>query len=120
MMSKFLIVILLFLPAVVIAAPPTAVDLSLDMKKNLIHVHAEHTSERLDKHYLRKMTVSVNGVEQNTVYYHRQASPVGLDADIPMKFKPNDRIHVELFCSKGGSASGDITIPVPVIQDGAK
>ena len=117
-MKTYAILMLLMvsiLPAAM-ATPPLSIELTYDISLSALHVNAPHTSSRLEKHYLRKMVVSLNGVEQAPLYYHRQASPIGFTADVAMKAKAGDRISVELSCSEGGVKSGDVVVK-PLAKD---
>lgn len=107
---KTMLLFFLVLPSLALAIPPASIDISYDALKGTIHVEAPHVSERLERHYLRRMTVFVNGQEAATVYYHRQQKPSGFEADVDLEVNPNDVVGVDLYCSQGGFKHAEYTI----------
>ena len=95
----------------VFAAPPSAMTLSYDTVKNSLHVSAAHPSDRLERHYLRRLTVYKNDEEAKTVFWARQKLPAGIEEDIDLNAVPGDHVRVEVFCSQGGFAKAEYIVP---------
>ena len=74
------------------ATAPTSVTIDYNIKSNNLYVRAEHVSSRLERHYIRKMVVSINDEAKDPVYYPRQKAPWGFEADYTVKAKPKDKI----------------------------
>ena len=109
--------IFLFYAAMASATPPSEILLSYDTDKSILHVSARHPSERLQRHYLRRLVISKNDVVVQTVTFSSQKLASGLEEDIEFKADPGDKISVEVFCSQGGSKKAELLIPKP---DGEK
>ncbi len=92
------------------ATPPTEMDLSYDPAQGTLHVEAKHVSDHLDKHYLRRLLLYRNGVQEQELTYTRQKYPSKFIEDIPLIAKPGEIIAVEVFCSQGGSKRAELTI----------
>ena len=103
--------IFFFYAAIASATPPSGMSLTYDSEKNILHVSARHPSERLQRHYLRRLVISRNDVVAQTVIFSGQKLAAGLEEDIEFKAGPGDKISVEVFCSQGGSAKARIEIP---------
>ena len=93
------------------ATPPRDIKLSYDKEAQVLHIEAEHPSDRLERHYLRRLVIEQNGKEVKTVTFPRQVLARGLRTDVELPAKGDDFMHVELFCSQGGSGGADITLP---------
>ncbi len=100
-----------FLARPVFATPPSAVSLNYDVESKNLHLTAAHPSGRLDRHYLRRLVVYVNGEEADSKYYPRQTLAWGLEDDIPFEGEPGDKISVEIFCSQGGIGKAETLVP---------
>ena len=100
--------------AVAFATPPSQIELSYDALKGNLHIEAEHPSDRLDRHYLRRMVIYKNDVQDQELFYPRQTYAAKFVADTALKADPGDRIAVELFCSQGGVGRQEITVPPAV------
>ena len=95
------------------ATPPSSLTLTYDVDKQMLHVSAVHASERLDKHYLRRIVVFKNNEEIDTVNLTRQKAPSGVEEDIPVETVGGEKLSVQIYCSKGGLGRGEVDVPVP-------
>ncbi len=93
------------------ATPPREIKLSYDKEGQILHVEAQHPSDRLERHYLRRLVVTQNGKEVQVLNYPRQVLAWGFSNDVVLAAQENDVIKVELFCSQGGNGSGEIILP---------
>lgn len=98
-----------------LATPPSEVTITYNAGKELLHVVAKHPSDRLHRHYLRKMIVYKNGDADSTLYFGLQRFAWGLEEDVLLKAKPGDKLKIELFCSQGGSGEVEMTVSNAVI-----
>ena len=95
------------------ATPPSDMSLTYDIEKSVLRVFAKHPSQRLERHYLRRLVIYKNDAAAKTVTFARQKLAAGLEEDIEFKAEPGDTINVEAFCSQGGSGKAQIEIPRP-------
>ena len=95
------------------ATPPISVTITYDLNRQVLHIDAPHPSDKLDKHYLRKVQIYLNGKEAATVFYPRQKLPSGLAEDISFAAEAGDNISVELTCSQGGIGKASLDISKP-------
>jgi hypothetical protein len=98
------------------ATPPKNIYLSYDVLAGVLYIEAEHVSDRIDRHYLHRMEISVNGGEPQVLYYHRQVEPQGFKAEIPLAAKPTDVISVALYCIQGGSNKVELIVPEEIAK----
>ncbi len=114
MIKKILLcVCLMVMPAgvsLVLANPPSAIELAYDTTAQQLHVKAFHPSDRVDRYYLHRMLVSIDGVLQQEIFFTRQPYPWGMETDVALAAKPGQTISVELFCTQGGSKKEDLLI----------
>jgi hypothetical protein len=96
------------------ATPPNEVKLSYDSALKVLHVNAEHPSDRLERHYLRTIVITQNGQQVKVMTLPRQTLARGLSVDIDLPAQGDDLINVELFCSQGGHGTGEIKLPPDV------
>ena len=82
-----------------------------DVLKGILHVEAAHPSERLERHYLRRMIIYKNGAQEQELFFPRQKSAAGFVQDVELKAAGGELIAVEFFCSQGGTAKAEITVP---------
>jgi len=90
--------------------PPTDLVLKYDQKAKVLEVRMRHVTEDIREHYVRTITVSVNGQEPKGYRYTHQQYPSYVDVFLPVEAKPGDMIHVQANCLKGGSIEGDLKI----------
>lgn len=92
------------------ATPPMDVSINYDKEKKILHVSSAHPSDHLDKHYLRRIVIFKNDVEDKSVAYPRQKMPSGIEEDIAYDAKGDDVISVKIFCSQGGIGIAQTTV----------
>ncbi len=111
---SFLLVLAVFCVSVnAWATPPQSVTLTYDLDKQLLHVSAAHPTDKLDKHFLRRIVVYKNDAQVDTVNLPFQRSPAGVEQDIPVTAVGGDKLSVEISCSKGGVGKGEVNVPIP-------
>lgn len=99
------------LAAAASAHPPTDLVLDYDPDQKALSVTMRHvTIERLE-HYVRLITVTVNGGEPKVFRYTRQDQPSFVEVILPVEAGPDDTIHVKASCLKGGTIEGEIRVP---------
>ncbi len=93
------------------ATPPSGIKLTYDVEKQVLHISAAHPSENMGKHYLRRIVIYKNDQEADALNLSRQKIPAGLEEDVSLAAQGGDKLSVEIFCYKGGSGKGEMTIP---------
>ena len=96
------------------AAPPAQIDLAYDLAKGNLHVEAKHPTSNIDKHYLRRLIVYKNNIQEQEFSYIRQTLPSKLVEDVAVIAKPGDVLAVEVFCKEGGSKRAEIDVIAPM------
>lgn len=112
--AEVLILIGVMCPSLLWATPAKNMQLQYDIATKELTIQADHVSDRLEKHYIRKLVIKLNGEEVETKYFPRQQSPAGFSYRAALDAKMKDMISVELFCSQGGQANGEYVIPEKV------
>lgn len=95
------------------AHPPSELALSYDSQAKILSVKMVHVTTDA-RHFIRKITVSINGGEPVNFYYPKQTTAQGMAEEIPLNANPGDSIAVKAICSKGGQAEGLVTVPVEI------
>jgi len=93
------------------ARQPSAIELSYDKDKSLLHIVIKHTSNNLREHHIRKVTVTKNKETAVPYYFPTQTSATELILDVPLIAIPNDTIRVEAVCSEAGRGEQELVIP---------
>ncbi len=102
----------------VLATPARNVEIAYDTQKHIIHVSADHPTDKLDKHFIRRVTVEVNGKAGGEWSFARQTSAGHFNADLPFESKGGEHLKIKLYCSQGGTAE-EVTI-LPSIKEEEK
>ncbi len=113
MKKIFLILAVMIIASNAWATKPLSINLKYDTTAHVLSVTAEHTSNKLNKHFIRSMVISIDGVAMSPVYFNRQQTPSAFNATVALDVKPQQTIKVELACSLGGSIEGEYTVPEP-------
>src|SRR6185503_9815321 len=92
------------------ATPPTNIALSYDLANGVLHITADHPTQKITKHFIRKVTVSTNNGTPAVYYFPKQKDASQFAEDISLVAKPEDVIHVDLLCSEGGSGQAETTV----------
>ena len=108
--AAFLLVIVLAAPAS--ATPPSAMSLSYDPAGSVLSVSITHPSLNIPHHYIREVTITVNGAIANDSFYTSQ--PGGeFTYTYPLALRPGDVVETTAACSLSGSATRSFTVPGP-------
>ena len=113
------VVMVIFLP-LAYATPPTQIDLTYDLDKGNLHIEAKHPTDNLNKHYLRRLVVYKNDIQEQEFSYIRQTLPSKLVEDVAITAKIGDVLAVELFCKDGGSKKELLTVLAPTLDSSSK
>lgn len=116
MKKMVLTLVLLFIAGVFYGHPPSAIDISFDGKKQLITAVISHdlgSSMVKDpaKHYVKTVTVTVNGnaaIAQNIL---SQETPAGETVQYKLRLKKGDKVTVTGACSVFGSLVKEFLVP---------
>ncbi len=111
---KKLFLTLLFLFAVCATAkatPPHDMQLKYDPATQSLSVTMKHPTIERREHYIRTITVVINGGEPQVFRYNFQNSASQFDTTIPLALKAGDSVHVTAACRLGGSAEAEFSLP---------
>ena len=108
---KLLITILILLPTLAKATPPNNLLLNYDVELQKLDITANHPSERLERHFIRRVVVTKNSKDTQEFYFVRQVTPGQFKATLDYKTEPGDHLDVKLSCMQGGSAEVSLDIP---------
>jgi hypothetical protein len=97
-----------------------ATQLKITYLNHAIEIEANHPSQRLDRHYIKKVVVTRNLKEKQYFYFPRQSSSNKFIANLAYKAAPGDYLELEFFCSQGGVALGKLNIPQDIKEKEAK
>ena len=112
----FLIVIgiigyFVLMPQFAWARPPSAIDLTYDLKTEILHIDLKHPSNNPQQHHIRKILVYKNGEEAISFNYVTQTNARGLIQDVPLKAKSKDVIRVQAICNQAGRGEKTFILP---------
>lgn len=99
------------MPKPVHASPPRDLQLNYNVGTHTLEVKMKHPTIEPREHYIRTITVSVNGAEAQIFHYTFQKLASEFDADIPLSLNSGDKVVVKATCRLGGSAEAELTIP---------
>ncbi|MBF0490198.1 MAG: hypothetical protein HQL15_06195 [Candidatus Omnitrophica bacterium] len=102
--------------AFVLAAPATNIYLSYDVSTQLLHVEANHPSDRLERYYIQRVVVTCKDGNSQEFTFSRQSRPDKFVADLEFLAQPGDRCDVVLFASDGGRSQAVLEIPESKIK----
>jgi hypothetical protein len=103
------------------ATPPREIKLTYDKEKQILQVQAQHPSDRLERHYLRRLVITQNDSEVKVINFPRQTLAWGFSVDVDLPAQGDDVIRAELFCSQGGHGAGELVLPAePKLEQGVK
>ncbi len=108
--SLFAGIFVLLFSGTALAHPPTDLELKYDVGTKTLTVHMRHVSADTREHYLRTISVSVNGQEPQSYRYTHQPYPAYVEVALPVDAKIGDILHVIAKCIQGGSVAGDLLI----------
>ena len=101
--AAIIFVLSLLFNSLVFAHPPEDVIFNYDAKNRILSVGVAHTVENLQKHFIREITIKVNGKDWISQNFTRQTS---LDAQAvgyaQVDLKKGDVIEVLAVCNQEG------------------
>ncbi|MEI7596269.1 MAG: hypothetical protein WCK02_11015 [Bacteroidota bacterium] len=101
----------LFLVTMAFAHPPKSVKLIYNKSEKSMSIDAEHKVKDPKDHYIKEITVFINGVKQEGVALTSQTSVEREEYNYKIgELKSGDKIKVTATCNKFGSKSQEITI----------
>jgi hypothetical protein len=103
--------ILVIRVSLVLAVPATNIRLSYDMDTSLIHVEADHPTDRMERYFIRRVVVIKNKKDAKDFYFTRQTKPDGISIDLNYQVEPGDHIEVQLYSTEGGIAQESFDVP---------
>jgi hypothetical protein len=110
-MKNFIVVLLLvFSAGLIFSNPAKSVDLSYDATKGELTVVAMHKVTDPAKHFIKDITVSINGKVVEKKSYTSQTSKTEQNAVIKVSAKAGDKIFVNTLCSWGGNKGAEIVV----------
>lgn len=92
------------------ATPPSAMSLAYDADTHLLSVSITHASANTLVHYIREVSVSLNGRVINDSHYTTQPDPSMWTYTYPVTAQPGDVLSATASCSLFGSATRSITL----------
>lgn len=101
-------------PRISFATPPESLELSYNKDSGILTAQGPHPTQDRFEHYIRRVVVTRNQDEPQKFYVTRQDSASQFKFDVPFKAEPGDKLHVEVFCSQGGTKAADLDIPKTV------
>ncbi len=92
------------------ATPPRDLQIEYDALRQMLKISMKHPTAELREHYIRTITISVNGTPPkiHRLPFQRLASDV--DFETPLELKSGDSVYVKAACSQGGSAEQELVI----------
>jgi len=92
------------------ATPPSAMSLAYDANARLLSVTITHASANTVVHYIKEVSVSLNGKVINDSHYTTQPDPSMWTYTYPVNAEPGDVLSATATCSLFGSATRNITV----------
>ncbi len=92
------------------AAPATNMQLTYDIDKQVLHVEADHPTDRPERYFIQRAVVTKDSQESQEFYFPRQTSPAKFIADLEYPANPGNHLDVKLFSSEGGTAQGSLDV----------
>ena len=99
------------MPQTVHASPPRDLKLEYNVGTHTLNVKMKHPTIEAREHYIRTITVTVNGGEPQVFHYTFQKLAAEFEATIPLSLNSGDNVVVKATCRLGGSAEAELTIP---------
>ena len=116
-MKKWLMAVcLLFFAGIFYGHPPSGFDISYDSKKTLVtavitHDLSSSMVKDTAKHYIKNVSVSVNGTPAVVQTLQDQEKASGETVIYKIRVKKGDKVSFTGVCSIFGSASKDFIVP---------
>ncbi|MGE0268176.1 MAG: hypothetical protein AB7S78_06960 [Candidatus Omnitrophota bacterium] len=91
--------------------PPSDLELSYDLEKQIFLVKMRHTTHDPREDYIRKLEISVNGQEPVVKHYTIQLNTLMFSDNVSVPAKEGDFIKVKAFSKEGGSSESTLQVP---------
>ena len=105
------ILLLVFLPIALLAHPPKKVNVKYEKESKLLIISIPHSVKDVTKHYIKSITISVNGNEIKVLEYKSQSSETSHNVEIELpELKNGDKVKVKAKCNKMGAKKTIIKI----------
>ena len=106
------VIIIAFLPVPAAATPPSSVTPSYNERTSALDVTIDHTVYGNPSHFIRHITVRVNGHVVDETEYTSQQSGI-FTVTSTRALRPGDTVEVTAECSLSGTGSGKFIMPGP-------
>ena len=90
------------------AHPPKNIEAEYIQEEGKLYILIEHLSRDPREHYIRKVTISVNGEEVITERMHQQVDPNKVVLTLDLEAEGGDQIEIKAYCSEGGTHALEI------------
>lgn len=107
--ALFIVILLAVVPAA--AHPPSAVSVSYNQLTAELTVSISHPVENQPGHFIKGVTVTVNGNAVNDSMYTGQPGTDPFTYTFSPELREGDMVRATAVCSLFGSGSGSLTIP---------
>jgi len=105
------VLLLVFIPFVLLAHPPKKVNVKYKKESKILIISIPHGVKDVTKHYIKSITISVNGNEIKVLEYKSQTSEASHDVEIELpELKNGDKVKVKVKCNKMGAKKTIIKI----------
>lgn len=105
------VLLLVFIPFVLLAHPPKKVNVKYEKESKTLIISMPHSVKDVTKHYIKSITISVNGNEIKVLEYKSQSSEASHDVEIELpELKKGDKVKVKAKCNKIGAKTTTIKI----------
>lgn len=106
-----IVALLVIIPKVGNAHPPSDLELSYDLEKQTLYVKMRHTTHDPREDYIRKIEISVNGQEPILKHYTIQLNTLEFSEYVSLAAKEGDSIRIKAFSKEGGSSEATMLVP---------
>lgn len=115
MKKNFFTILLILTVSIIFAHPASEIKLNYDAKTSILTINVLHIISATKvsdptKHYIKEITVSVNGKEVIIESVKFQQNDRGETSSFLLNVKPNDKVSVKAVCSISGTKIAQITI----------
>ena len=101
------------------ASPATNIQLDYNADTHMLHIEADHPTDRMDRYYVRLVTIVANNQKESQSFtFPRQYSPSKFIGDMNYAAKPGDHLDIQIYSSEGGLATTSIDVPKPAGEKG--
>ncbi len=101
------------------ASPATNVQVDYNPDTQILHIEADHPTDRMDRYYVRLVTIIANNQKESQNFtFPRQYSPSKFIGNIPYAANPGDHLDIQIFSSEGGLAIASLDVPNPSQEKG--